>query len=72
MTGCNNLIDIVAAAYMKVIKTQETCGVKLRDLLEKGGYKGIVCREFYSLSKPRLVKPLCLYYKLHDFQTRSL
>lgn len=35
--------------------------VKLRDLLEKGEYKGTVCRDIYSLSKPQLVKPLCLY-----------
>lgn len=41
----------------------ETLRVKLRDLLENGEYKGTVCRDFYSLSKPQLVKPLCLFIR---------
>lgn len=51
---------LVATAKVAVRKRHETLRIKLRDLLEKGEYKGIVCRDFYSLSKPQLVKPLCL------------
>lgn len=51
---------VATAANVPVRKRRETLRIKLRDLLEKGEYKGIICRDFYSLSKPQLVKPLCL------------
>lgn len=51
-------------------KDHETTRIKLRDLLEKGGYKGTICRSFYSLSKPQQVQVLSFYmYTLRNFQS---